>query len=412
MNIRERLAQKKAASNPSSLRDRLNKNKGGSTLKRSISSGTSNTGGIRNKFKKREQSVLDKTYESRDEQSKFGGVGKPLFNQELMKQFEIEDFKTSPGDRFVEILPISFDPTVPYFKEISVHFGVGFNNDAFICLNRLNQGRCYRCEFQQKMWRDQETYTKDQTKQLYPMDRCVYLMWERTKELVEGESPDFTFQLWAAPKKKVHFEIQEKVRNKITKETLDISDLSIDGDGRTISFTIQKNKGSFPEYRAFDLLQRDVPIPDEVVMKLEEIVNYSQEQGYNNCLEMFYNIPDYDEIKESMETEFDDDNSESNETPTGTTGQQRTSFNRSNVSSTPSNTGTSQGDSEEEEIMAYLEELQGELEVISKNPLKWRKWCNENDYSDALGMSTDEAITAIIDDMYEKTIAEMKGNHH
>jgi hypothetical protein len=402
MNLREKLAQKKAAQQGTGSKLAGLKNRMGSQLAANKTSGGSS---LRNKFKKRNQSILEKTYEERNERSKAGGGGRPIFNQELMQEFGIEDFKTVQGDRFVELLPISFEDNIPYFKEISVHFGVGFNQDAFICVNRLNNGRCFRCEFQNKMWRDQVTYTKDDAKKLYPLDRCVYLLWERTKELVDGESPDYTFQLWAAPKTKVHGEIQARVRNKITGKTLDLSDVSENGDGRTISFTIKKNKGEFPEYRAFDLLERDMPIPDEVIEKLDQIISYAIEQGYNNCIEMFYNIPDYDEIKESMETEMDDEPSANKGE---TTGSVRKSLKPDQSSATPSTTGSTSS-SDEDAIMEILEEKQAEMEQAKANPLKWRKWCKDNDYEDAISMNVDEAIPAIIDDMYEKMLAELNG---
>ena len=386
---------------------------GASSLKsRLLGGGGSSTGGggLRNKFKKRDQTILDKTYEDRNEKSKSRGTGRPLFQPELMEQFGVVDFQTTAGDRFVEVMPISFKPEVPYFTEMSVHFGVGFNNDAYICMNRLNQGRCYRCERQQVMWRDQVTYTKDQAKALYPADRCVYLLWERTKELVEGESPDYTLALWAAPKSKVHSEIQEKVRNKITRTTLDISDISIGGDGRTVGFTIQRNKGDYPEYRAFDLIERDKPIPDEIVTKLDAMITYAEENGFKNCIEMFYNFHEYDELKASMETEEEETEGTTSTGTTGTPSTGRPSLRSQSSSATPT-TGVSTMEAQEEQLMAILEELQDELGTKSKNPLLWKNWCKTNGYEAALDMPPDEAIPAIIDDMYEKGISEIKGEN-
>ena len=310
---------------------------------------------------------------------------------------------TTTGDRFVEVLPISFDPHVPYYKEIAVHFGVGFNNDAFICLNRFFHGkRCYRCEKQQVMWRDQVTYTKDQAVKLFPTDRACYLLWERTNELIEGESPDFTFKLWAAPKTKVHSEIQEKVRDKLSRVTLDISDISIGGEGRTIGFTIVK-QGDFPDYKAFDLLKRENPIPDEVIEKLDLIITAAKEMGYDNCIEMFYNIPEYDEIKESMDTEEIEID---HKTP-----PKRTSLKQSGSgSASPQEEDPVQ--KFEDELMNELEQIQKEMESISSSPLRWRKWLTDNDYAEAIGMDTLEAISAIIDDMYEKAMAEQLGDSY
>ena len=363
---------------------------------------------LRDKFKKRSQTVLDKTYDDRNQRSK-GAMGKSIFNEELMEQYGIEEFSPTAGDHFFEILPISLSPTIPYFREISIHFSVGFTNDAFICMQRHQIGgnkRCFRCETQAKMWKKQELYKKDDIVALYPVDRACYLLWERTKELVDGESPDFTFKLWASPKIKVHSEIQEKTRNKISHQTLDISDVSVDsdgnGDGRTVSFTIVK-QGDFPDYKAFDLLTRDEPIPDEVLEKLDEIITASEEQGYKNCIEMFFDLPEYNDIKESMETEMEDDLKDD---PSIKSPASRTSLKQKQQ------TNEDQMEKEDDAFMEELNDFKHELEAIGQKPLLWKKWCKENDYEDALQMDTLEAIDAIIDDMYEKFVDEQNTKYN
>lgn len=408
MSVKDRLAARKAQQDdkPQSKLGALKSRLGNKDT------GSSGGGSIRNKFKKRDQSVLDKTYDDRNERSKAGGMGRPIFNQDLMANYGIEDFMTTTGDRFVEVLPISFKPTVPYFREIPVHFGVGFANDAFICMHRFRgqqatSHRCYRCERQQIMWRDQQTYTKDQAKAMYPTDRACYLLWERTKELIEGESPDYTFKLWASPKSKVHSEIQEKVRDKLHRVTLDISDVNEGGDGRTVGFTIVK-QGDFPDYKAFDLIPREDPIPDEVLEKLDQIIRDAEDQGFDNCIDMFFNLPEYDEVKESMATEVEEEQKPDDDSPA----------NRRSLRPASSQSDTSddnvKGDlaAAEEDIMNELEQLQAELEVISQNKFKWRKWCVDNDYESALDMDIVEAVPAIIDDLYEKAMADLTGDSH
>jgi hypothetical protein len=231
-------------------------------------------------------------------------------------------------------------------------------------------------------------------------------MWERTKELVEGESPDYVFKLWAAPKQKVHSEIQEKVRNKINRTTLDISDVSIDGEGKTVGFTIVK-QGDYPDYKAFDLIPREQPIPDEVIVKLERIITAAEEQGYSNCIEMFYNIPTYEEIKESMDTEEElvaDQTSQ--QINTGVGNRLRPSL----QSQPPTNQDPVAV--AEAELQSELAEIQKEMESVSTNPLRWRKWCTDNGYSEALSMDVAEAIPAIIDDLYDKGMADITGESH
>ena len=82
MSLKERMAQKKLGQPKKSIT-------GISKLKSRIGSGGSS---IRDKFQKRDQTILDKTYEDRNERSKSGGTGKTIFNQELMAEYGIEDF--------------------------------------------------------------------------------------------------------------------------------------------------------------------------------------------------------------------------------------------------------------------------------------------------------------------------------
>jgi len=378
-SIKDRFTKKTKLGSGSKLGGRT------SSLKSKQSGGSS----IRNKFKRREQSVLDKAYESRNERSKGGSGGRTVFNHEIMNKYGIEDFSPTHGDHFIEIFPVSFDPGEPYFKEVSVHFGVGISNDAFICMQRYAQKRCYRCEVQNKMYRDLETYTKDQAKKLYPTDRCCYLLWERTKELIDGEDPDYTLKLWAAPRTKVHSEIQEKARDKINRYTLDVSDLTENGDGRTIGFTVVK-QGDFPDYKAFDLIQRNEPIPEEILEKVHKIISDAEEKGYKNAIEMFFSLPEQSDIMESMASEGDGPDE----------------FDRPAKKEVEEGSSSKPQDSNEDpekELINELNKIEEELFEISKNPLKWRKWLKENDYEDALDMDKAEAIQAIIDDMYEKS---------
>lgn len=362
-------------------------------------------GNLRDKFKRTKQEVLDQSYEDREKRSKISSAGKPIFNQELLEEYGIVDFSTARGDKFVEVLPISFNANIPYFKEVPVHFGVGFAGNAYVCMLRYAKGtskaRCYRCEKQQMLYRINQTVTDD-IKKLYPTDRCCYLLWERTKELLEGETPDYTFQLWAAPKSKFHKEVQNKVRNKITRKTLDISDVQEDGEGRTVGFSIVQ-QGDFPDYTGFELIDRDKPLPDEVLEKLDTIVSAAEEAGFDNVIEFFLNIPEYNEIKEDMlaEDEMMHDgavDAEAGEVPPEQPTQGRRTFSR-NTTAAPAKKDP------EEELVEELEALREEL--IAKSTIAFKMWCKTNGYADATAMDQMEAIPLIIDDMFEKAQAEM-----
>ena len=131
-----------------------------------------------------------------------------------------------------------------------------------ICPQRYNQSRCFRCEEQQKKIRALtrgDKYT-DEIKKLFPSDRVVYIGWNRTEELTKDKKPEYKLSIWAAPKTKVHEELQNRARNKKTEMSLDISDVSEDGEGRTVYFELTK-QGDFPTYKGIDLKERDEPIP-------------------------------------------------------------------------------------------------------------------------------------------------------
>ena len=358
------------------------------------SSSSSGGVGIRNKFQKREQSVLDKTYEERSERSKSIGVGKSIFTKEVMEQFKITEFDiTILGDRFIEILPVSFSPVIPYFKEVPVHYKVGFAGDSFICLLRHFARPCYRCEQQQKYFRENPKTAgvalPDLIKGYYPTDRIIFLVWERTKELINNEPPVFNVQLWSSSKKKVHEEIQVKVRDKISKRTLDISDINPGGEGRTVSFTIEK-QGQYPSYKGFDLNERISPIPDPILEQLDYILTEAQNAGFDNAIDMFLHTPTYEEIEKSMITE----GQISDQTTVEPEDVGNTNMQSNNANNTVNGI-------DENELVAVLEAEQQKL--MSMSPLAFKMHVNKH-YPTLSGLPKEEAINTIIDLLYAEAL--------
>jgi len=372
-------------------------------LKKKLGKGKSSDSDIRGKFKKRDKTILEKTYNEREDRSKAGGGGKSYFNQEKLEEFNIKEYQPHKGDNYFEILPVSYESDIPYHFGCSVHFGTGIANDIFLCLLRYNGKPCYRCEQQQLKYREHPKGAKptDEIKKLYPTDREIYLLWDRTEELAENKDPEYQLYLWGAPKTKVHAEIQILVRDKKKKTTLDISDVDEDGEGRTVNFEkIQKNKDDFPEYKGFSLLGRDEPIPDEVLSQLKEIIEAAEECNYKHPLEMFLHIPEYKEVKESMLTEGGGESDEEEEEDKPKDKKKKFGKDKDKKKD------------EEEEIDedALLEKLEGLKEKLGDmNRFKFKKWCEENDYEDAAEMDKEEAIEAIVDDLYSKMLDKTIG---
>lgn len=254
------------------------------------------------KFKKKSKEVLGKIYKEKDERSKLPS-GRTIFNPEAMEELGLTEFKPHIGENFIEILPLDYDEDSEYFREYPVHSGVGPNMDQYICLKRFKDGsKCFRCEVQRKMYKQSDGETTNEIKRLYPADRTIYLVWDRTKEFVKEDEPDFKLQVFNASKKMVHTQIQDIVRDKKKKTILDISDVEPEGEGRTVFFKVtikESEDGKFPTFGSFDLSEREEPLPDEIMGLLEDVIDKALEKK-NNVIDYVIHVPTYEELKESM----------------------------------------------------------------------------------------------------------------
>jgi hypothetical protein len=354
-------------------------------------------------FKKRSQETLDRTYEDRGKRSKGTGMGKSIWNQERLKDYGIEEFNClKNGTYFIEVLPLSFDPTVSYARELVVHFQVGISQDHFLCLHRYSGSKCYRCEEQAKLYRSMPRVPgqkpPDHVRALYPNDRMGYLIWDRTAELLNGESPSPIIQVWNMPKKKVHEEIQARVRDKITRHILDISDLTPGGDGRTVSFEVAMDS-QFPQYKGFDLSPRPTPVPPEIAKILTNVIQDSTDGGYKTAIDYLLHVPTYEEVKASMLTEKDDDaKDEDKGAPKGPL-----DIPKDDAQQQPS-PGPLQGNQEDimQALVTKYEQLQTKL--IGMNPIQWSMWLKTEgkEYAEAVaGIKKDEAVAMIVEALLE-----------
>lgn len=350
--------------------------------------GGSKSNSIRDKFKKRSSDTLQKSYEDKDKRSGGGFAGKSIFDTEKMEQFGIEEYKPNkhPGEHFFNILVQSYEDDVPYFKQVSVHMGVGMDNDQYICMQRYEEGeKCARCAKQAWGWREldkDDPKIKQQLVSMYPSDRAIYLVYDVSKKYTENGDPEPIIKIWSAPKKMVHSEIQDLVRDKKSGKIIDISDIDED-EGRIVFMKAEikedKKAGSkFPNYGSFDLLERDDPIPDEVLEKLDELISAANEEGMS-AIEYLLKIPDQDEIEESQKTEV--------------LGEEK--------KSSSSNRQKLNKKKEEEPEEKNPDELIEEL--MEMNTFKLKKWMKDNDCFDLWeeGIDKEELIEAIIDKLSE-----------
>jgi hypothetical protein len=358
-------------------------------------------------FQKRSAEVLDRTYEDRAKRSKSTGMGKTIWDREKLEAFGIGEFNClKNGSYFVEALPLSFEAGVPYSRELCVHFQVGFAGDQFICPHRYHGEKCYRCEQQAKKFRETPRVPgakiSDALKALYPNDREGYLIYDRTAELLNGESPSLNFNVWNMPKKKVHEEIQARVRDKITRQTLDISDLTPGGDGRTIGFEVAMD-GPFPSYKGFELIVRPSPIPIEIAEKLSVLIAAANEAGFKNAIDYLLHIPTYEEIKASMLTESETKEPQAPDAPQDIPADDDKPAPAGNPPKIPPL--AAQHVSQEEitaQLVTKYENLQQKL--TGMNSIQWMLWLKSEgkEFADAVSaMSKESAISAIVEALLE-----------
>jgi len=370
---------------------------------------------IVNKFQKRSESILEKTYQNREKQSESKNLGLSIFDQELLSKFEISEFTATTGDHFFEILPISFDPNIPYYREVCVHFSVGTNNDAFICMAREMHGQsCYRCQQQRIIWNSldekESVAQKDVLKKYYPTDRAIYLLYFRTKELINQEPPVYDIIIWNAPKKKVHAEIQGKARNKLKRTNLDISDVTPGGDGRTVAFEVEK-QGDWPNYKGFELHDRDIPIPEQILEELDALITYATNNGFTNAIDALLVFPNQTDIQKSMETEpYNTKNTEVdnaiNKDITQTVAP-LTKFSTAEKQKQQSISKISKEEVEniELELTKAIEEIEKDLNTM--NLIQFKQYLNgEPDFQKYSHLPKSEAIELIIGEIFENELGD------
>jgi hypothetical protein len=133
---------------------------------------------------------------------------------------------------------------------------------------------------------------------MFPWDRAGYILLDITSE----ESMEKGWQLWAAPKEKVHAEMVKKYHNKKKGTSIDITDFV---DGRIVALEVgsrETEAGTFPTY-SVDLEELENEIPEEYQNQLAELCEEAEEAGFKlahgGLIDYFLNFPEYDEVKQS-----------------------------------------------------------------------------------------------------------------
>jgi len=183
----------------------------------------------------------------------------------IQKNDDLKSFKTTEGDNFIRVLP-RFSPDHEWFKDIHVHYNVGEDNSAFLCLRKMKDEDCPICEEAKRLevgGRPEEEYKK-----LRPARRTLFFVLDRDKE-EEG------IKLYDSPTASVGDPIINLCLNRRTREITDITD-SKKGFDVTI---VRKGMGvRNTRYKAIDLDRTpselgDVSLLDDLI-PFDEVLHY------------------------------------------------------------------------------------------------------------------------------------------
>lgn len=248
----------------------------------------------RRKAMKEEMSQrLQESYNSKDDSGKF----KSIYVKE--KQGNTPMWKCSEDEHFIDIIPYLAGKQHPSVKEgklahnldFFVHRKVGVNEDSYVCLARTYGKKCPICDEQAEI-RKQDDYDEKYVKSLNPTRRALYniVVRDNDKETRKGVQL-FEVSHWLFEKELAELSKKPRGGGFILYADPD--------DGKTLCFRKKGNGPTNTEYKAFQFVDRDEPISDEILdaaVVLDELIH----------------LPTYEEVKNAFfGTESDEEGTSS-----------------------------------------------------------------------------------------------------
>ena len=204
-----------------------------------------------------------------------GFAGHSIVNKSLLKELGIEQYKVADGDNFIAIIPPVEEG---YFgKRVYVHYDVGVENGAYLCLYKMKGERCPICEARQaleKKNRDPDKETLEEIRALRPGLRYLFWIVDFESEKTEDEG----VKLFEAAKT-INDGIIGQSTSRRTNEAIDISypDSTKEGGGSVFTFE-KKGNGRFgTRYVNFGLEKREALLDEwlDKVVEFDKVLDYA-----------------------------------------------------------------------------------------------------------------------------------------
>ena len=189
-----------------------------------------------------------------------------LFGGSIIRpDLHIQTWKCAEGKHYLDIIPYIAGKNNSRVKEgkpaynldIWVHYGVGPNDDAFVCLSKNYKEPCPICE-QRKEVQDLESSSEDLLKSLLPKRRTLYniICYDSKKEEEKG------IQVWDVS----HFFVEQKLASISERPRQGgFVDYPDPDNGKQIMFERKGTGAANTQFLGHAFVDRDYVISDEVL---------------------------------------------------------------------------------------------------------------------------------------------------
>ena len=189
-------------------------------------------------------------------------------------------WKCGEGKHKIDILPFTVGkkhPTLPsgsaaYKLDLFSHYGVGVNNDTYICMNKMFKKFCSICEHKSELQQSGDA-DADQIKKLKPSHNTLYniICYDTPEEEKKG------VQVWMVN----NWFMESKLMAIAEDESGEPIQFPDPDDGKRITFTRKGTGKANTQYLGHKLVDRDYKISDKLLnstFTLDEIIVIPKEE--------------------------------------------------------------------------------------------------------------------------------------
>lgn len=223
---------------------------------------------------------VEESYATKDDNGKYRSY--------IKNDIPLKKWTCDEGEHIIDIIPFITEENningLPADRfahkiEVFVHFGIGMNENAYLCPSQTLGLPCPICEFRAQM-KKQEDYDEKMYKELNAKRRVVYnlCVYDTTKTTQEDT------MYWEASYHLAEAKIAAIAKNNRTGEFTPFADPD---RGKTIEFA-RKGKGVLTDYVGFKFVDRQEPITDETLDKAVDFSKWIEIPTYEELEAVFY----------------------------------------------------------------------------------------------------------------------------